>query len=464
MEKIQFKIERKLTDDESAAFSVVKKSQTAGFETYWAGGVVRDLLLGVQTHDIDIATAAKPDEIKKIFPNSYDRGKSFGVVAVKVGEMEFEVATFREDIGGLDHRHPEKVKFTSAEHDAKRRDFTINGLFYNPITEEIIDYVEGLTDIRRKQIRFVGEPNKRLDEDYLRMLRAVRFASRFDFAIATSSKEAIYKTAANIKEISIERIREELSKILLNENRAKVVEELIELGLAKQILPEILKLKNVPQPKEFHGEGDVLNHTLLALTNIGETRDEELVWAVLLHDIAKPETIGFRAEKNKTSITFFDHDVQSANKAEEILTRFKFSHHFIDNVTWAIRQHMRIVHAFTGMSERKQKKLFVNNNIQLLLDLTQADLSASLRLNGRADMKMYQDAVELKDKFEKESSEEEKTQVKKFNLVTGNDIMKILNLPASPEIGKIKNDLEQAYLDGKISSKTDALEMLEKYR
>jgi len=464
VEKINFKIERPLTDEESAAFDVVKTLQEAGFETYIAGGAVRDMILGVETHDIDIATAAHPEEIKKIFPMAEDRGKSFGVVAVKIDNHEFEVATFREDVGVGDHRHPESVKFSSSLKDAQRRDFTINGMFYNPIKSEIIDYIDGLTDIKRKYIRFIGNADDRINEDYLRMLRAVRFAIRFGFMFEKESKIAIKRLASNIGQISIERIREEFSKMLLLKNRHLAIEMLDELGLLDEISPELAKMKNVPQPKEFHAEGDVWTHVLLALINIGETLSEELVWTVLLHDIAKPETIGFRAEKNKTSITFFDHDIQSAKQAEEILERFKFSRHFISRVCWAIRQHMRIVHAFTGMSERKQKKLFVDPNIELLLDLTKADLSASLRPNHEPDMKMYQDALALRAKFEAETSEEEKNQVKKFDLVTGEDIMKILKIEAGPEVGQIKSYLEQAYLDGKINTREDALKEMEKHR
>lgn len=471
MEKIGFKINTKLSDEESAAFDITKILQDAGYETYWAGGAVRDLILGLPVHDIDIATAAKPEEIKKLFPDSYDRGKAFGVVAVKRGEHEFEIATFRSDIGIADHRRPVKVEFTSSQRDAKRRDFTINGLFYDPIKAEIVDFVDGLTDIKRKIIRFIGEPIERINEDYLRMLRAVRFACRLDFDIEKLSYDAIKKNTTKINEISAERIREELSKMLLLKNRDLAIEQLNKIELLDEVLPELKKLKNVPQPKEFHSEGDVWTHTLLALKNIGETNSEELIWTVLLHDIAKPETIGYRSEKNKTSITFFDHDIKSAEMAEEILEGLKFSNHFSAKVSWAIRQHMRIINAFRGMSERKQKKLFSDPNIQLLLDLTKADLSASLRPasrqggpGGKVDLKMYNDAVALKEKFEKESSEEEKSQVKKFDLITGHDIMKILKLEPSPEVGRIKTEIETAYLDGKINTRADALKMLEKYR
>lgn len=468
--RIIYKIDRKLTDQEIGAISVVKQLQETGYETYFAGGAVRDELLGREVYDIDIATSAKPEEVKKLFPIHYERGKAFGVVAVreKKNGHEYEIATFRKDLGVADHRRPEKVEYTTAQKDAQRRDFTVNGLFYDPIKGEIIDFVDGLADIKRKIVCFIGEPKQRIDEDYLRMLRAVRFATKLDFIIEENSRKQIQKNAQNISKISAERLRDELGKILLSERRSEGVIELDKLNLLTELLPEIEQLKNVPQPPEFHAEGDVWNHTLLALKNINdlpkEKITEELVWTVLLHDIGKPETIGFRAVTGKTSITFFDHDMRSAEMAEKILKRLRFSHHFIHNLTWAIKQHMRIINAFRGMSDRKQQKLFCDPNIDLLLNLTCSDLSASLRPNSKPDMQMYEDAVKLQEKFEKLSSENEKNQVKKFTLITGNDIMKITKLPPSKEIGKIKTEIETAYLDGKINTKDEAIAMMEKYK
>lgn len=464
MKTIDFKIKRKLTDEEAAGFEIVKKLQENGFTAYWAGGAVRDLLLDLPIHDIDIATSAKPAEVKDIFPDSYDRGQAFGVVAVRIGDHEFEIATFRKDLGIADHRRPQDVQFAEPEEDALRRDFTINGLFFDPINDKIIDYIGGLDDLREKTIRFIGSPDERIDEDYLRLIRAVRFSIRLDFSLDSVSRQAIEKNFTKITQISSERLRDEMSKILLNKNRVEALTLLSKLGLLKEILPEIDALKNVPQPPEFHTEGDVWIHTLLALKNIGETESEELVWAVLLHDSAKPETIGHRDKEGKTSITFFDHDIQSAKKAQLILERFRFSHHFINKVYWAISQHMRIVHAFTGMSERKQKQLFLNENIDLLLGLTKADLSASIRPNNQADMALYENALELRDKFEKESSEEEKNQIKKFDLIDGNEIISRLKIKAGPKVGQVKSELEKAYLDGRINTKDDALKMLENFK
>lgn len=462
MERIDFKIERELTAEEEAAFGVVEELQEKGFGAYIAGGAVRDLYLKKVAHDIDIATSAKPQEIKKIFAKSYDRGKAFGVVAIRKGDFEFEVATFRSDIGIADHRRPRKIEFTTAERDAKRRDFTINALFFDPTKNQIIDFVGGIKDLKNHIIRFVGNPEERIEEDYLRMLRAVRFAYRLNFRLDEMARRVIKKNSLKILEISAERIREEMTAILVGPKRRQALLELESLGLLKAILPEVVALQNVAQPPEFHSEGDVWTHTLMATEHL-DNPSAELAWTVLLHDIAKPQTQAFR-EHPKSKITFFEHDVQSAEMTKEILERLKFSNEFIDSACWAISQHMRIIHAFRGMSERKQKKLFTHPHIDLLLDLTRVDLGASLRPDGKTEMEMYKEARKLKELFEKEASEEEKQQVKKFTLITGNDIMKILKIPSGPRVGKVKRQIEEAFLDGKISTREEALEMIDKYK
>lgn len=474
MEIIDFLLQRKLSETEKAAFEVTLKLQEKGFEAYLAGGAVRDLLLKKEAHDIDIATSAKPEEIKQIFPKCYDRGKAFGVVAVKAEKLpekqkeDFEVATFRSDIGILDHRRPKKIAFTTAEKDAKRRDFTINALFYDPKKSKIIDFTGGLNDLKNKIVRFVGNPDERIEEDYLRMLRAVRFTHRLGFCLDKEASRAIKKNALKIKDISAERLREELTAMLVYSNRQAALINLDELGLLAILLPEIIAMKGVPQPPEFHTEGDVWAHTLLAMENLSEPSNNqtetepqaELIWTVLLHDVGKPPTLGRRDVPGKTKITFFEHEGKSAEMAKKILKRFRFSNQFIDQVTWAISQHMRLINAFRGMSERKQKKLFTHPAIDLLLALTRADLIASWRPEGKGDISMYQEALGKKEKFEKEAADEEKQQVEKFTLVTGFDIMKVLKIPSGPKVGEIKRKIEEAYLEGKISTREEALELI----
>lgn len=462
----EFKIARPLSNEEKQAVNIFNMLKKAGFEAYFAGGAVRDELMGIPASDIDIATSARPEEIKKLFPKSFDRGKQFGVMALVIDEKyakhAFEIATFRSDIGIFDHRHPKEVKFTTAEEDAKRRDFTINALFYDPEKQQIIDFVGGVEDLEKKILKFVGSLEDRINEDYLRMLRAVRFSARFDFTIEEEGREAIKKNALNIKKVSAERIRDELTKMLIDKNRVKAIELMDELGLLAQILPEILKLKNVAQPPEFHSEGDVWVHTLLALQNLPDDCSAEVSWAVLLHDIAKPQTQAFR-EHPKSKITFFEHDVQSAKQAEEILKRLKFSNEFIEAVSWSIAQHMRIIHAFGNMSERKKEKLFLNPNIETLLEQTRVDLLASQKPDGSTDLSMYKEAVKLKEHLEK-MPPKEKEQVKKFDLISGRDIMEILKIPSGPKVGEIKGKIEEAFLEGKISNRDEALEMIEELK
>lgn len=433
-----------------------------GYETYIAGGAVRDMYMGEVVHDIDIATQAKPDEVQKLFQTSHAHGKSFGVVVVRENDLDFEIATFRKDFGSNDHRRPAKVEFTSSKEDALRRDFTINGLFYDPIKEKIIDYIGGTNDIEKKTIRFIGNPEERINEDYLRMLRAVRFTNRFEFTLEKESFEAIKNNDKKVQEISVERVRDEVSKMLINKNRRKAIEMLSELDLLKYILPELEEMKGIEQPPEFHSEGDVWRHTMLALEKLPRDPSEVLCWTVLLHDIAKPQTQGFRNHP-KSKITFFEHDVESAKKAGEILERFKFSHEFINQVTWVIAQHMRIINAFREgdqqMSERKQEKIFLDPRIEILLESTRADLSASVRKDGSVDLTMYQNALKRKNEF-MTRPKEEKEQVKKFSLITGKDIIKELNLEPGPKIGKIKSEIEKAFLDGKISTREEAFKML----
>lgn len=460
-EIIGFKFEREPTEEESRAFEIVKNLQDKGFESYIAGGAVRDLLLGHQAHDIDIATAARPEEISKIFPTSYGRGKAFGVVAVRPQKgIEFEVATFRTDIGIADHRRPEKVEFTTAENDAGRRDFTINALFYDPVKSQIIDFVGGADDLKNKLVRFVGVPGFRIDEDYLRMLRAIRFTHRFDFALDNDSAKTIKENANKIKEISAERIRDETSAIITGPNRERALMQMESLGLLKSLIPELTVLRDVKQSPEFHSEGDVWIHTLLAIGSLKEP-SAELAWTVLLHDVGKPATFGRREVPGKPKITFFEHEDLSARMAKEILGRMRFSNEFIDASEWAISQHMRIINAFRGMGERKQQRLFTHPHINLLLDLTKADLGASLRPGMKVDLKMYEEAVKKKEHFEKEASTEEKLQAEKFTLISGRDIMEILKIPSGPKVGEIKSKIEQAYLDGKISTRDEALKMIE---
>ncbi|MEI8350841.1 MAG: CCA tRNA nucleotidyltransferase, partial [bacterium] len=253
----------------AGAVEVVRRLQGVGFIAYWAGGCVRDLVLNRQARDYDIATNAVPDKVMELFPKSVAVGKSFGVVRVPVADHWYEVATFRQDADYEDGRHPVRVTFSDPESDAQRRDFTVNALFYDPIRQEVIDHVAGLEDIGRRLIRAVGEPLKRFQEDHLRLLRAVRFAATLEFTIDAATAQAIRDTAGRIGLISAERVRDELTRLLVESARAGDALVLLrDLGLLREVLPEIDAMQGVEQPPEYHPEGDVFQHTVAMLNGM----------------------------------------------------------------------------------------------------------------------------------------------------------------------------------------------------
>ena len=310
------------------AVSIIKKLRGEGFSAYIVGGTVRDLLLAKNLNDlnsadeIDIATSARPEEINSLFKKTHNIGAAFGIVNVVENGISFEVATFREESGYNDGRHPEHVKYTeSLELDAKRRDFTVNSMFYDPIDNKILDYCGGQEDLSKGILRTIGSADRRFTEDYLRMLRAVRFGIRFDLKIEPEIIYAIKKLAPKICELSVERIRDELNKIFTGPRPEKALHLLSETGILKIILPEIEVMKGVKQPKEFHPEGDVFVHTSLMLKN-AVCPDVELAWAILLHDVGKPKTFQIN-EKNREC--FYYHDEEGAIIAENILMRFEVS-------------------------------------------------------------------------------------------------------------------------------------------
>jgi len=275
------------------ALEIVRTLQTRGFRALWAGGCVRDMLMGQIPRDYDIATNADLQKVIGIFPNAQEVGAHFGVVVVRLGDYTYEVARFRRDLGYSDGRHPDGVVFVDEEEDARRRDFTINGMFYDPVADVVLDYVGGQADLEKEVIRTIGDPDARFQEDRLRMLRAVRFACRYHWPIADQTHNAIRTLSEGIDVVSFERIRDELVEILTEGGAPLGVGWLIRLGLMAHIMPEVVAMDGVPQPPQFHPEGDVLTHTLMML---GLVRDPspELAMGILLHDVGKPETFEVR--------------------------------------------------------------------------------------------------------------------------------------------------------------------------
>ncbi|MEO8044020.1 MAG: CCA tRNA nucleotidyltransferase, partial [Spartobacteria bacterium] len=274
----------------STARSIVDRLRAAGHIAYFAGGCVRDLVRAKPPKDIDIATDARPEQVQKIFRRTYAVGAHFGVVVVLESDLQFEVATFRADGVYLDGRHPTEVRFSSPEEDARRRDFTINGMFFDPPNDEVIDFVGGRQDLAARLVRAIGDPAQRFAEDRLRLLRAIRFATVLEFEIEAATWQAIVQAADTIGQISAERIREELVRIFLSPQRTRGWDLLDASGLMKQILPELEALKGCEQPPQFHPEGDVFKHTRLMLELLPNEVSLPLVLSVLFHDIGKPPT------------------------------------------------------------------------------------------------------------------------------------------------------------------------------
>ena len=333
------------------ATKVISKLQQSGYLAYFAGGCVRDLLRDQVPTDYDIATNALPEQVTSLFRKTRSVGAHFGVIIVISGEFAFEVATFRNDGSYGDGRRPESVEFTSPEEDVLRRDFTINGIFYDPIEGSTIDYVNGQDDIESGTVRAIGDPESRFREDHLRLLRAVRFAARFDYQIEENTWAAICSHAEEIKNISEERIRDEISKILTDPNRVRGFDLLVESGLMKAMIPEILDLKGCEQPPQFHPEGDVFVHTRLMLTLLKDDPSLSLVLSILLHDIGKPSTYSYDEESDR--IRFNGHDKIGAEMASDILKRLKFPNKVIEEVTEMVANHM----TFKDVQKMREAKL-----------------------------------------------------------------------------------------------------------
>lgn len=355
------------------ALQIVKKLHSSGYSAYFVGGAVRDMLLGKTPVDIDIVTSATPSQAASIFPDTMTVGASFGVTLVRHGGISYEVATFREERNYMDGRRPEEVKYTDdPKLDVKRRDFTINGMLYNPETQEILDYVGGIEDLRRGVVRTIGNPAERFAEDCLRMLRAVRFTARLGFKIADSTFEAIRKLASGAAKLSAERIQQELTLIFTGPAPDKGLDLLDTTGLLEVLLPEVYAMHGVKQPPQYHPEGDVYEHTRLMLKSMA-LPDELLAWSVVLHDVAKPQTF-FVDETGRER--FFGHEHEGAKMVEDIMTRLRFSNRAIDRVSLAVKNHMRIAHA-PEMREEKVRRLLADNNFALEIELHRLDCISS---------------------------------------------------------------------------------------
>jgi poly(A) polymerase len=425
-----------------SALAIAKTLQKNGYTAYFAGGCVRDHLRGQKPQDFDIATTATPEEVEKLFRRTIPVGKQFGVMIVIEDEIPFEVATFRCEGGYQDGRHPTHVSFTQPEEDAKRRDFTVNGMFYDPFARKVIDFVEGMKDLPLKVIRAIGDPAARFEEDKLRLLRAIRFASTLGFEIEKKTWEALRKKVSKIREVSPERIREELVKIFTRSGAARGYVLLSESGLMKEILPEVEAMRGVEQPEKFHPEGDVYEHTRLLLEHLHPPVSTILAFSALFHDIGKPKTSAIR----KGRLTFYEHSEAGVKIAAAIMRRLRFANEEIDGVSECVANHMKFMDV-QKMRPGKLKQFISRPYFEEEMELHRVDCTAS---HGMLDNLTF-----LREKLKEYEHEE----LKPKPLVTGHDLI-ALGMKPGRAMKPILDEALVLQLEGRFKNREDALEWL----
>jgi poly(A) polymerase len=428
----------------SQALKIINILKDHGHQAVIAGGAVRDMLLGIEPNDWDISTSALPDEVEALFEKTIPAGKNFGVIIVVLDGFEIEVATFRSDSARSDGRRPDSVIFTSMKEDAKRRDLTVNGLFYDPSEDKIIDYVGGQKDIKDKVIRFIGDPDARITEDKLRLMRAVRFSARLDFEIVPETIEAIKRHTPEVAMVSPERLADELLKILRAGNFKRSFDLLFETKLIDYILPEVRAMGGCEQPPEFHPEGDVFIHSMIALENLPNDASDELLMATLLHDVGKPSTQTF-----EDRIRFNGHELAGKDISREILKRLKFSNDFTDHVLSLIENHMKFSRV-KEMRISRLKRFMAMNKFEEHMALHRADCLSSYGL-----LDNYEFLLEKLKTFEPEEVKPQKVNLPP-RLITGNDLLE-MGFKQGPIFRTILTDVEDKQLEGTFASKEEAL-------
>jgi tRNA nucleotidyltransferase/poly(A) polymerase len=432
------------------AISVVRQLQEAGHQALWAGGCVRDELLGLAPRDYDVATTAKPEEVRRLFRRTVAVGASFGVVEV-LGPRDYpdpltvEVATFRADVCYSDGRHPDQVVFASAREDALRRDFTINGMFFDPLQGELVDYVNGQADLHARILRAIGNPELRFTEDKLRLLRAVRIAARFQFEVEPATRTAIQKMANTIAVVSAERIANEFRQIVVDPERVRGLQLLLELGLASTIVPELVPMRGLPQGLPQAPSGDLWDHVMRVLALLGPEPSFPLAMAALLHDVGKPRTVVRTADR----YTFYFHEHVGCRLADEICQRLKLSNAERERITWLVEKHQILADART-MRTSKLKTILVHPGIRELLDLHRADALASSHSTAHVDY------CEL---LLREWTGEE---LDPPPLLTGHDLMRH-GLPQGPLYKHLIDAVRAAQLDGAITTTKEALNLVDHF-
>ncbi len=426
------------------ALAIVRRLREAGHEAYFVGGCVRDILRGTEPGDYDIVTSARPEEICSLFSHTVPVGISFGVVLVVEGGYSYEVATFRAESNYEDGRRPSSVEFTSACGDVRRRDFTVNALLMDPITGNVIDYVGGKRDIEDRVIRTIGNPDERFAEDHLRMLRAIRFAANLGYSIDPDTFLAIKRHTCQIRRISAERIRDELTKLLTRGGARRGMEMMSEAALLAEILPEVDCLRGVEQPPAFHPEGDVWEHSLrmLDLLPEGVENDSRLAWGILLHDVGKART----GSVDDSGIHFYGHVREGERISEALMRRLRFSRADMETVLALIHCHMLFMNV-ADMRPNRLKRFLRMPDFQLHLELHRLDCIAS---HGFLDNHEFcrRKLMEIAD-----------SELHPPKLLTGEDLID-MGFSPGPLFREILDAIEDAQLDGAIKTSDEARKLV----
>jgi poly(A) polymerase len=424
----------------TTAAEIVQRLQSAGFAAFWVGGCVRDFLLGREPQDFDIATDAKPEQVEKLFKRTIAVGRKFGVMVVVEGGHQFQVATFRAEADYQDGRRPEKIIFATAEADALRRDFTVNGLFYDPISQQTHDWVGGEKDLRAKIIRTIGKPEERFGEDHLRLLRAVRFAAQLNFEIEPKTFAAVKSLAPKIKLISAERIRDELLKLFRPPHAARGLVLLRNSGLLPFVLPELAATISCEQSPDYHPEGSVFNHICLMLEKLPADAHESLSWTVLMHDIAKPVTAERDAKTG--AIHFYGHEKVGAEIAEKILQRLRFPKKQIDEIVTCVLHHMQFKDV-KQMRKATLRRLLLRETFLLELELHKLDC-----LGSHGDLELYDFLV-------KQAEELKMKPAIRPPLLTGKDLIE-LGMKPGKELGAMLHEVREKQLQDELKTPRQA--------
>jgi poly(A) polymerase len=430
---------------EDKALSILRRLRENGFVALFNGGCVRDRLLGILIKDYDVATNARPEVVQRLFDHTIAIGAQFGVIMVIIEGDTFEVATFRADAPYVDGRRPSSVSFGTLEEDAKRRDFTINGMYYDPVEGRLIDTVGGMRDLRAGIIRAIGNPFDRFAEDHLRVLRAARFAARLNFSIEPKTHAAMKRAAPSVPKVSAERIGEEIVRLMTEGGAARGMDIMVETGLMKEVLPEVLPMIGCEQPVNYHPEGDVYVHTRIGVAMLNPGCSESLAFGILFHDIAKPQT---RAEQNG-KVTYYGHTEIGAEVATAILARLRRSRAVQERVAYLVKNHLKLTMA-PRMRTSTLKRMLTEEGFDELLEVSRMDALASSSYLGFYHF------------CRRAMAHMTPTQMRPPRFLSGTDLIG-MGFKPGPAFKSILKEVEDLQLDGEIADHASAIQYVRQH-